>query len=71
MSQVILQTSFLDGYLTPYTSYGRFKLRFGRYIHVSKCILGFGFSKQASSAFAGAVFVLATNFAFKVTFGEG
>lgn len=67
MSQVVLQTSLLDGYLIPYTSYGRFKLRFGRYIHVSKYIWGVGFSKQAFSVFAGAIF-LSRQFEGKVHF---
>lgn len=70
MSQVILQTSLLDGYLIPYTSYGRFNLRFGCSIHVSKCILGFWFFK-ADLLLQVHFFVLAANFAFKGILREG
>lgn len=57
MSQVILQTSLLDGYLIPYTSYGRFNLRFGRSIHVSKCVLGVWFFKADFLSFCRCSFL--------------
>lgn len=57
MSQVILQTSLLDGYLIPYTSYGRFNLRFGHSIHVSKCILGVWFLKADFLSFCRCSFL--------------
>lgn len=57
--------------MIPYTSYGRFKLRFGHSVYVSKSILEFGFSRQASQLLQVQVFVLATNAAFRVMFAEG
>lgn len=57
MSQVILQTSLLDGYLIPYTSYGRFNLRFGCSVHVSKCVLGIWFFKAELLSFCRCSFL--------------
>lgn len=57
MSQVILQTFLLDGYLIPYTSYGRFNLRFGCSIHVSKCILRVWFFKADLLSFCRCSFL--------------